>query len=210
LPMTILEAVAPSREVVFMLENPTISRLKELKLKTMASMLSDPVHSLLELSFEERFSLMVEREWISRKNNKIKRLLHTANLSQNACLEDIRYSDDRSIDKKTIQTLSTGTYIHQYLNVIISGKTGSGKSFLACALGNSACRQQPVLFDREYILQQHHRFGNVSFDLEQALVSICSMLDDRIAEYPNGSRNVFSMLKVIIDGPLFLIFHKFL
>lgn len=124
-----------------MLENPTISRLKELKLKTMASMLSEPDHSLLELSFEERFSLMVEREWISRKNNKIKRLLHTADLSQNACLEDIRYSDDRSIDKKTIQTLSTGTYIHQYLNVIISGKTGSGKSFLACALGNSACRQ---------------------------------------------------------------------
>lgn len=90
-----------------MLENPTISRLKELKLKTMASMLSEPDHSLLELSFEERFSLMVEREWISRKNNKIKRLLHTADLSQNACLEDIRYSDDRSIDKKTIQTLST-------------------------------------------------------------------------------------------------------
>jgi DNA replication protein DnaC len=134
-------AAVLSREVASVLDNPTISRLKEMKLTTMAHMMSEPDHTLLELSFEERFSLMVEREWISRKNNRIKRLLNSANLSQNACLEDIRYSDDRNIDKKIIQTLSTGSYIHQFLNVIVCGKTGAGKSFLACALGNNACRQ---------------------------------------------------------------------
>jgi len=130
-----------SKEVVYVLDNPTINRLKEMKLTTMAHMMSEPEHSLLELTFEERFSLMVEREWITRKNNRIRRLLNSANLIQNACIEDIRYSDDRNMNKKLIQTLSTGSYIHQFLNVIISGKTGTGKSFFACALGNSACRQ---------------------------------------------------------------------
>src|SRR5690554_5980625 len=84
---------------------------------------------------------MVEKEWLSRKNAKIKRQLHSASLGLNACLEDIDYAADRTIDKKTIQTLSTCTYIEQKLNIVISGKTGSGKSYLACAFGNNACRQ---------------------------------------------------------------------
>src|SRR5690554_3993975 len=84
---------------------------------------------------------MVEKEWLSRKNAKIKRQLHSASLGLNACLEDIDYAADRTIDKKTIQTLSSCAFIEQKLNIVISGKTGSGKSYLACAFGNKACRQ---------------------------------------------------------------------
>lgn len=123
-----------------MLNNPTIEKLKDLKLKVMAQMLAEPDNSLREFSFEERLGIMVEKEWLAKKNARIKRLLTSAKLGMNACLEDIDYSADRIMDKKTIQTLSTCTYIEQNLNIVISGRTGSGKTFLACAFGNAACR----------------------------------------------------------------------
>ena len=125
-----------------MLNSPTIEKLKDLKLRVMADMLSEPDSSLRELSFEDRFGLMVEKQWLERKNSRIKRLLATAKLGiSDACLEDIYYLDDRTIDKKLISVLSTCTYIEQKLNVVISGKTGSGKTFLISALGNCACRK---------------------------------------------------------------------
>jgi len=123
-----------------MLNNPTVEKLRDMKLKVMAQMLSEPDFSLRELSFEERLGIMVEKEWLSRKNSRIKRLLHSASLGLNACVEDIDYAADRTIDKKTIQTLSTCAFIEQKLNIVISGKTGSGKTYLACAFGNNACR----------------------------------------------------------------------
>lgn len=126
--------------VVSMLNNPTVEKLRHMKLKVMAQMMAEPDHSLRELSFEERLGIMVEKEWLSRKNSRIKQLLTAASLGLNACIEDINYSADRTIDKKTIQTLSTCSFIEQKLNIVISGKTGSGKTYLACAFGNGACR----------------------------------------------------------------------
>lgn len=123
-----------------MLSNPTIEKLKDMKLKVMAQMMQDMDGSLKELCFEERFGIMVEQEWISRKNSRIKRLLRSASFSVNACLEDIDYTADRKMDKKTIQILSTCSFIVQKLNIVVTGKTGCGKSFTACALGNNACR----------------------------------------------------------------------
>jgi len=123
-----------------MLNNPTVEKLKDLKLKVMAQMLSDPDNSLKELSFEERLGIMVEKEWLAKKNSRIKRLLNNASLGLTACIEDIDYSVDRTIDKKTIQKLSSCTFIEQKLNIVISGKTGCGKTYIACAFGNNACR----------------------------------------------------------------------
>jgi DNA replication protein DnaC len=123
-----------------MLNNPTVEKLRDMKLKVMAQMIAEPDHSLRELSFEERLGIMVEKEWLSRKNSRIKRLLTAAALGLNACIEDINYSADRTIDKKMIQTLSSCSFIEQKLNILISGKTGSGKTYLACAFGNRACR----------------------------------------------------------------------
>ena len=128
------------REVGSMLNNPTVEKLRDLKLKVMAQMLGDPDNSLLELSFEDRLAIMVEKEWMQKKNSRIKRLLATADLGLDACMEDIDYTADRKIDKKVIQQLSTCSFIEQNLNVIISGKTGSGKSYISCAIGHAACR----------------------------------------------------------------------
>ena len=130
----------PTQGVVSMLNNPTVEKLRDLKLKVMAQMMSELDPALRELSFDERLGIMVEKEWLAKKNARIKRLLNSASLGLNACIEDIDYLADRTIDKKIIQTLSTCSFIEQQLNIVISGKTGSGKSFIACALGNSACR----------------------------------------------------------------------
>jgi len=123
-----------------MLNNPTVEKLRDLKLKVMAQMVSDPDSSLRELPFEERLGIMVEKEWMSKKNSRIKRLLNSAALGLNACIEDIDYTVDRTIDKKTITSLSSCSFMEQKLNIVISGRTGSGKTYLACAFGNAACR----------------------------------------------------------------------
>ena len=124
-----------------MLNNQTIEKLKGMKLKTMAQMLSQPDPSYLELSFEERLGLMVEKEWMAKKNSKIKRLLRNANLGLNACIEDIDYSSNRTINKQSILELASCDFIEKSLNIITTGKTGSGKTYLICAFGNSACRK---------------------------------------------------------------------
>lgn len=108
--------------VVSVLNNPTVEKLRHMKLKVMAQMLSEPDPSLRELSFEERLGIMVEKEWLAKKNARIKRLLNSASLGLNACLEDIDYNADRTIDKKIIQTLSTCTFIEQKLNIVIPVK----------------------------------------------------------------------------------------
>ncbi len=126
--------------VVLMLNNPTVEKLKDMKLKVMAQMFADPDNSLRELSFEERLGIMVEKEWLQKKNARIQRLLRQASLGLNASIEDIDYTADRTIDKKVINTISTCTFIEQKLNIVISGKTGSGKTYIACAVGNAACR----------------------------------------------------------------------
>src|SRR5665811_2039852 len=103
-----------------MLNSPTIEKLKDLKLRVMADMLSEPDGNLRELSFEDRFGLMVEKQWLARKNSRIKRLLAAAKLGiPDACLEDIYYLDDRTIDKRLISTLSTCAYIEQKLNMFL-------------------------------------------------------------------------------------------
>lgn len=123
-----------------MLDSPTIEKLKDMKLKVMAETLADPDNATRDLSFEDRIAIMVEKQWLSKRNARIKRLIRNATFAIDACIEDIRYLPDRTIDKKTVQTLATSTYIEKRLNVVVSGKTGSGKSYIICALGNSACR----------------------------------------------------------------------
>ena len=124
-----------------MLKSQTIEKLKDMKLKIMAEMFSSDDKELSGLSFEDRFSLMVERQWLARRNAKIKRLLASARLGiPDACIEDIYYTDERILDKKLIASLSTCAYIEKKLNVVLTGKTGCGKSYIACALGNAAAR----------------------------------------------------------------------
>ena len=124
-----------------MLKNQTIEKLRDMKLKAMAQMLNETDPELLSLPFEERFGLMVEKEWTVKKNSKIKRLLRKATLGQDACIEDIDYQSDRNINKQSVLELANCAFIEKSLNVIAAGKTGCGKTYLICAFGNNACRK---------------------------------------------------------------------
>ena len=122
----------------------TLTKLHEMRLNSMAeqfsSQLLNPKYQ--ELSFEDRFSLLVDVEWSRRNNNKLDRLIKTAALRYTqACVEDIEYHADRKLDKTQILRLASGDYIQNRHNLIIKGASGNGKSYLACAFGIAACRQ---------------------------------------------------------------------
>jgi len=127
-----------------MLNNKTAEKLHEMKLGVMAKAFRQQLEdqSFAVLSFEERFGLLVDAEWTSRKNNRLARLIRKADFAfPSACLEDIEYHADRQLDKALIARLDTCGYIEEHHNIVILGATGSGKSWLACAFGNAACRK---------------------------------------------------------------------
>lgn len=126
-----------------MLNNNTVAKLRELKLSAMASnfqrQLTDTAMS--ELTFEERIGLLVDAEWVSRRSNRLTRLIRAAGYAfPNACLEDIEYHADRGLDKALIARLGTCNYIREHHNLIILGATGSGKTYLSNAFGMTANR----------------------------------------------------------------------
>jgi len=94
------------------------------------------------LSFEDRFGMLTDAEWVSRRNNRLTYLIRRADfVYPGASLEDIEYHNDRKLDKDLIARLSACTYVNDYRNVIIMGATGSGKTYLANALGVNAARK---------------------------------------------------------------------
>jgi DNA replication protein DnaC len=121
----------------------TIDKLNQMKLFGMAGELSRQMQiadsSLL--SFEERFSLLVDMEITSRDNRRLKRLLKGARLRENACIEDIDFRTSRGLDRSMIISLATCSWVAKHYNALITGPTGVGKTFIACALANAACRQ---------------------------------------------------------------------
>ena len=126
-----------------MLTETTVTKLQEMHLSTMAKafkeQMTDPAMS--ELSFEDRFGLIVDQEWTNRKNNHLKRLIQKAGFAESgACVEDIDYSGDRNLDKAQITRLATCNYLIEHNNILLLGATGSGKTYLACALGMAAVR----------------------------------------------------------------------
>lgn len=126
-----------------MLLEQTMDKLNELKLFGMASELSRQVKEpeFTSLSFEERIGLLVDVEMTERENRRLTRLLRNAKLRENACIEDIDFRQSRFLDRATILSLASCNWIRQHQNVITTGPTGVGKTFIACALANAACRQ---------------------------------------------------------------------
>lgn len=127
-----------------MLQEPTIEKLYALRLATMAEAWKQQSKDtkIGSLSFDERFALLVEAEHLARDNRRLERLLKDAQLRlPNACVEDIDVSPARGFDKALIRQLGTCGWVHEHLNILLCGPTGVGKSYVACALGQSACRK---------------------------------------------------------------------
>ena len=127
-----------------MLNHHTLQLLTQLKLDGMARAFeeqSSQTHAA-SLSFEERFGLLVDREFTHRDTKRVDRLLKQAKLKvSGACVEDIDYRAGRGLDKRAMASLSTCDWIRHAHSVLITGATGCGKTWLACAFGQQACRQ---------------------------------------------------------------------
>lgn len=126
-----------------MIDQSTITKLNEMRLTAMAdsykNQMSDAKYK--ELSFEERFGLMVDIEWSRRKSNKLARLIKRAEFRfPQACMENIEYHPDRKLDKAQLLRLACCNYIQEKHNIIIMGAAGNGKSYMGCAFGVAACR----------------------------------------------------------------------
>lgn len=126
-----------------MLLQQTLNHLQHLKLIGMADALREQQKqpALHSLSFEERLGLLVDYEVTDRRNRRVSNLLRQAKFRQQACCEDIDYQHPRKLVKSKFASLITCNFIQHHQNVLITGPTGCGKSWLACALGNQACRQ---------------------------------------------------------------------
>lgn len=128
-----------------MINNETVKALRALKLSAMAdellSQLEEP-QRYKDLSFEDRVALMVDAQNRKRRSNSINKRINEAKLNEKgACVENIEYHEDRHLDKGLITKLSTCAFINEHHHVVIKGAAGSGKSYIASALGNAACRK---------------------------------------------------------------------
>ncbi len=134
-----------------MLNHPTYDILNQLRLYGMAKALAEQrcLPDIQSLSFEERLGLLVDRENTERQNRLITNRLRQARLKQPAVAEDIDYRHSRGLDKALFRRLLTGEWLASHHNVLITGPTGVGKTYLACALANTVCRQgKTALYQR--------------------------------------------------------------
>ena len=146
-----------------MTNQSTIDKLIEMRLTSMADafriQLDDA--TMKEVPFEDRFGMLVDVEYTNRKNNRLKRLIRQAELEQpDASIAAIDYHSGRKLNKALINRLATCEYITEYRNIFITGATGSGKTYMACAFGMEACKH--------YYTVRYVRLPDLLLDLQAA------------------------------------------
>lgn len=146
-----------------MTNQSTMDKLIEMRLTPMANafrnQLNDP--KFHEVPFEDRFGMLVDIEYCSRKNNRLRRLIHNAGFDQpDASIMDINYTSGRRLNRDFINRLATCEYISEHRNLFITGATGCGKTYMACAFGLEACRH--------YYNTRYVRLPDLLIDLEAA------------------------------------------
>lgn len=127
-----------------MLTEPTIEKLKAMRLDEMAATWKEQSSKpdINRLSFDERFGMLVDAEWLHRENKRLAKALRDAKLKlSSACVEDLKYDASRELDKAQIRQLASCRWVAEHQNVLITGMTGTGKTYLACALAQQACRK---------------------------------------------------------------------
>ena len=124
-----------------MLTHPTLDKLEQLRfsgmLRGLRLQLEDPTTEAMD--FMDRLGLLVDREMSEREDARLKSRLRRAGLRQNACIEDIDYRKERMLNRSVIQQLASCDWVRRHQNVLVTGPTGVGKSYVACALAHRAC-----------------------------------------------------------------------
>jgi DNA replication protein DnaC len=169
-----------------MMTQHTISQLKALRLDGIARAFEEQLTTTAaaSLSFEERFGLLVDREIAWRDSKRLSRLLRAAKLKHpQACVEDIDYRPSRELDKRLMASLAGGDWVRRAQNLIFTGPTGVGKSWLACAFGNQAARQGfSVFYTRTSRLFEELRIAHGDGSFGRRLVQLAKtdvlILDD--------------------------------
>src|SRR5260370_37098983 len=188
-----------------MLNNQTLDQLRRLRLSGMAAAFTQQLEQpeLQALSFEERFSLLLDRELTQRENRRLHRLLQLSRLRQQACVEDIDYKHRRGLERSLMATLITCDWISKHHNLHLTGPTGTGKSWLACALGHQACRHGlTVRYERVGLLLDSLRIarGDGSFGKRLLQLSRIDLLIlDDFALKPLTQSERHDLLEVIED-----------
>ena len=183
----------------------TLEQLHSLRLTGMAEALSQQQMQpqMQQLSFEERLTLLVNHEQLYRDNRRQTRLLKAAKLRVSACVEEIDYQHPRGIDRAYLSSLTHCHWIERRQNLCITGPTGCGKTWLACAFGNQACRQGrsvrylrlPRLFEQ---LRIAHGDGSYTRLMNQLAKTDLLILDDwGIQKLTTPQRN--DLMEVIED-----------
>jgi DNA replication protein DnaC len=189
-----------------MLNQPTIEKLHTLRLPVMAETWSTQAKNpqIATLAFDERFGLIVDAEYLARDNRRLDRLLKDAQLRYpTACVEDIQPSASRGLDKAQLRQLVGGTWIHEHLNIVLSGSTGVGKSYIGCALGQDACRKGhrvlyrrvPRLFDELALARAEGSYAKLLARL--AKVDVLILDDWGLGSLKEAQRN--DLLEVVED-----------
>ena len=189
-----------------MLNEPTMEKLYEMRLSAMADAWTAQQKdaAIGALSFDERMALLVEAEHMARDNRRLKRLLKDAELRiPSACMEDVKATPARGLEKAMVRQLGSCAWIAEHLNVLITGATGVGKSYLASALGQAACRKglrvtyrrMPRLFDELALARVDGSYARVLSRLAKAELLI---LDDLGLGTPTESQRN-DLLEVLED-----------
>jgi len=127
-----------------MLTNQTIDKLRSMRLTTFAVEYARQMEipDTKSLDFDTRLGMLVEAEWFSRENNQVKRMIRESNLRLTTpCFADINYNSSRKLDRAYVLRLTNFAWVKEAHNIIITGCTGTGKTWLACAFGVEACRR---------------------------------------------------------------------
>lgn len=188
-----------------MLTHPIIDQLAELRLHGMQKALHEQINmpDIDAMDFMERLSLLVEREATERQNRALRTRLKKASLRQSACIEDIDFRTPRGLDKKLILSLASCDWIRKGYNTLITGATGTGKSYLACALAHKACLEgfsarylrMPRLMEQIAIARADGSYGKLMLTLARTDLII---LDDwGIAAMPRAQRH--DILELVED-----------
>ena len=174
-----------------MTNQSTIDKLIEMRLTAMADafriQMDDP--TMKEVPFEDRFGMLVDIEYSNRKNNRLKRLIRQAEFEQpDASIAAIDYQSGRKLNKALISRLATCEYITEYRNIFITGATGSGKTYMACAFGMEACKH--------YYTVRYVRLPDLLLDLQAARDSgtFSTVLKKYTKPVEAEARNLFELI----------------